>query len=68
MLWVNIGQKLVPFPKMFCKFVSACCNPFFYLIYSFDLGFIRLVMKDLHYSTCTYKYTIWPPIQDDLKY
>ena len=42
MLWVNIGQKLIPFPKMFCKFVSACCNPFFYLIYSFDLGFIDL--------------------------
>ena len=25
-------------------------------------------MEDLHYSTCTYKYTIWLPIQDDLKY
>ena len=42
MLWVNIGQKLIPFPKMFCKFVSACCTLFFYLIYSFDLGFIDL--------------------------
>ena len=42
MLWVNIRQKLVPFPKMFCKFVPACCNPFFYLIYSSDLDFIDL--------------------------
>ena len=42
MQWVNIRQKLVPFPKMFCKFVPACCNPSFYLIYSSDLGFIDL--------------------------
>ena len=33
MLRVNIQQKLIPFPKMFCKFVPACCNPFFFSIW-----------------------------------
>lgn len=69
MLQVNIWQKPVPFPKMFCKFVPARCNSFF----QFGILLLILALKTCNEGFTLFNlhlqiYNLAVNIYDNLKY